>query len=91
MGFLLKGDFVKNYRPISLLKCVYKIASGVITNRIKGTLHKLIHTDQTGFIAGRYVGENIRLIYDIMQYTEENSIPGLLLSVDFEKAFDSVS
>ena len=83
--------FVKNYRPISLLNCVYKIASGVIANRIKGTLHKLIHTDQTGFIAGRYIGENIRLIYDIMQYTEENSIPGLLLSVDFEKAFDSVS
>ena len=84
-------QFVKNYRPISLLNCVYKIASGVIAHRIKGTLHKLIHTDQTGFIAGRYIGENIRLIYDIMQYTEENNIPGLLLSVDFEKAFDSVS
>ena len=47
-------QFVKNYRPISLLNCVYKIASGVNTQRIKGTLHKLIHTDQTGFIAGRY-------------------------------------
>ena len=60
-------QFVKNYRPISLLNCVYKIASGVIAHRIKGTLHKLIHTDQTGFIAGTYIGENIRLIYDIKQ------------------------
>ena len=51
----------------------------------------MIHTDQTGFIAGRYIGENIRLIYDIMQNTEQNNVPGLLLSVDFEKAFDSVS
>ena len=84
-------QFVKNYRPISLLNCVHNIASGVIAHRIKGTLHKLIHTDQTGFIAGRYIGENIRLIYDIMQYTEENNIPGLLLSVDFENTFDSVS
>ena len=83
--------FVKNFRPISLLNCVYKIASGVIAARIKSTLQKLIHSDQTGFIAGRYIGENTRLIYDIMQYTEENNIPGLLLSVDFEKAFDSVS
>ena len=83
--------FVKNFRPISLLNCVYKIASGVIAARIKSTLHKLIHSDQTRFIAGRYIGENTRLIYDIMQYTEENNIPGLLLSVDFEKAFDSVS
>jgi hypothetical protein len=31
------------------------------------------------------------LIYDILQYTEENEIPGLLLLIDFEKAFDSVS
>ena len=83
--------FVKNFRPISLLNCVYQIASGVIAARIKSTLHKLIHSDQTGFIAGRYIGENTRLIYNIMQYTEENNIPGLLLSVDSEKAFDSVS
>ena len=83
--------FVKIFRPISLLNCVYKIASGVIAARIKSILHKLIHSDQTGFNAGRYIGENTRLIYDIMQYTEENNIPGLLLSVDFEKAFDSVS
>ena len=74
--------FVKNFRPISLLNCVYKIASGVIAARIKSTLHKLIHSDQTGFIAGRYIGENTRLIYDMMQYTEENNRPGLLLSVD---------
>ena len=39
---------------------------------------------------GRYIGENTRLINDMMQYTEENNIPGLLLSVDFKKAFDSV-
>ena len=83
--------FISNYRPISLLNCIYKIASGVIANRIKGTLQKLIHKDQTGFIAGRYIGENTRLIYDIMDYTEENNLPGLLLLVDFEKAFDSVS
>ena len=31
------------------------------------------------------------LIYDIMHYTEENNIPGTLLMIDFEKAFDSVS
>ena len=76
--------FLTNYR----LNTVYKIASGAIA---KPTLQKLIHTDQTGFISGRYLGENIRLIYDIMHYTEEQNIPGLLLLIDFEKAFDSVS
>ena len=82
---------VKNYRPISLLNTIYKIASGAIANRIKTTLNKLINKDQTGFIAGRYVGENTRILYDIMHYAEENNLPGLLLLVDFEKAFDSLS
>ncbi len=74
---------IKNYRPISLLNTVYKIASGAIANIIKGVLSTLIHSDQTGFVAGRYMGENTRLIYDIMQYTEDKDIPGLLLLIDF--------
>ena len=84
-------QFITNYRPISLLNCVYKIGSGAIANRLKSTLNKLIHKDQTGFISGRYLGENIRIIYDIMHHTEKNNLKGLLLFVDFEKASDSFS
>ena len=84
-------QFFKNWRPITLLNVVYKIASGCIAERIKSTLSKLISTDQTGFISGRYIGKNTRLIYDIMNYTEVETIPGLLLIIDFEKAFDSIS
>ena len=82
---------VKNYRPISLLNCTYKIASGAIANRIKTVLDKLINKDQTGFLSGRYVGENTRILYDIMHYAEKHNMTGLLLLVDFEKAFDSLS
>ena len=38
-----------------------------------------------------FIGENTRLVYDLMQLVEENNIPGLLLLIDFEKAFDSLS
>ena len=69
----------------------YKIASAVIANRFKTILHQLIHEDQTGFISGRFIGENIRTLYDLMFYCEKQSIPGLLLLIDFEKAFDSLA
>ena len=82
---------LKNWRPITFLNTIYKIASGSIASRIKTVLDKLISTDQTGFIKGRYIGENTRLVYDLLQFTEENNIPGLLLLIDFEKAFDSLS
>ena len=74
-----------------MLNTVYKIGSGSIANRLKTHIYQLINNDQTGFIKGRFIGENTRLIYDILKYTEENNIPGLLLLIDFEKAFDSLS
>ena len=40
---------------------------------------------------GRYIGENLRLLYDVLVYTNFYKMPGLLLAVDFEKAFDSVA
>ena len=80
-----------NYRPICLLNTVYKIASASIANQLKTVLDKLINKDQSGFILGRYIGDNTRLVYDLMQFVEENNIPGLLLLIDFEKAFDSLS
>jgi exonuclease III len=90
-----KGDkpreFLKNWRPISLLNVTYKIGSSCIANRIKKVLNSLIHEDQTGFVAGRYIGDNLRLIYDVIHHLNTANKPGLLISIDFEKAFDSVS
>ena len=51
-----------NWRP--LLNLDYKIASKVIAKRIEKILRRIIHPDQTGFVKGRYIGQNIRLIND---------------------------
>ena len=58
--------------------------------RMEPFLPKLIYPDQTGFIKGRYIGQNIRLLNDLMSYTESNKISGIFLFVDLEKAFDSL-
>ena len=84
-------EFLKNWRPISLLSVLYKIASSAIANRLKKVLDILISKSQTGFISGRFIGENTRLVYDIMHCVEKNNSQGLLMLVDFQKAFDSVS
>ena len=84
-------EFIKNWRPITLLSVLYKIASAAIANRLKSVLNKLISNNQTGFLKGRNISDCTRLVYDVMHYTENKNIPGLLLLVDFEKAFDSIS
>ena len=82
--------FLKNWRPISLLNVDYKIIATCIANRIKKVLNYLISETQTGFMKGRYIGECTRLIYDLIEKTNEEDIPGLLVLLDFEKAFDSL-
>ena len=73
-----------------MLNVDYKIASKAIAKRIEPLLPRLIHPDQTGFVKDRYIGENIRLISDIMEQTRKDKIPGILASLDFRKAFDTL-
>ena len=65
------------------------MAPVAIANRLKLTLDNLIHENQKGFISGRFIGENIRSIY--LFETKNRNLQGLILSIDFEKAFDTVS
>ena len=84
-------QFIKNWRPITLLNTAYKIASACIAQRLKSVLPTIISEHQRGFLPGRYIGENIRLVYDTLLHTERNKIPGLLLLIDYEKAFDTIA
>jgi exonuclease III len=81
---------LSNWRPICLLNIDFKIATKAIANRIKKVLNTIIDSSQTGFIKGRYIGENVRLICEIMDYTDDTNNPGILFFSDFEKAFDTI-
>ena len=81
---------IKNWRPISLINVDAKIASKVLALRMQKVLASIINYDQTAYVRGRYTGESIRLVSDLLDFTEENSIGGILFSADFEKAFDSI-
>lgn len=87
-----KGDpeMLKNWRPISLLNTDYKIAAFAIANRLQKVLGKIINTDQSGYLRGRFIGSNIRLIEDVIDFTDKNNMQGAALFCDFEKAFDTL-
>ena len=78
-----------NWRPITLLNVDYKIAAKAIATIMESTLPFLIYTDQTGFIKVRYIGENIRLIFNLLEQTKIDKSSGILLSIDFRKCFDT--
>ena len=68
-------QYLKNWRPVTLLNVDYKIATKTIAVRIKKVLPHLINPTQTG---------------KTVEYTKHKDIPGVAVFLDFEKAFDSV-
>ena len=82
-------NYLENWRPISLTNVDAKTVSKVIAARIIPVLPKIINSTQTGYVKGRFIGEGARSILDVMDYTKKQNIPGILLFIDFEKAFDS--
>ena len=79
---------VKNYRPISLLTTDYKPIAKMMANRLKLVFGGLINEDQNDFTKGRNIGCNIHTIIDLIGYSDY--IPGSIVLLDIEKAFDSV-
>ena len=86
----MSHSLIENWRPISLINVDAKMMSKVIASRIKNVLPHIIHHNQTGYIKDRFIGETIRSIYDIMDWTVKENIPGLMIFIDFQKAFDSI-
>ena len=82
--------YLKNWRPVSILNTDYKILTKALANRLQFVLPKLINSDQVGYLKNRYIGENVRIIDDIMSYTNLKQTQGYIILLDFEKAFDSV-
>ena len=81
---------VKNWRLICLMNVDVKIASKALSFRHKKVISTLIYYDKTDYIKGRFIGESIRLIDDILYHTEQENIDGVLFAADIEKAFGSV-
>lgn len=87
-----KGDRLdpRNWRPITLLNVDYKIASRVIAGPLLKVIHLLVNKDQTCGVLGRFIGENMAFLRDVVHYASSISVPVVILSLNQEKAFDQV-
>ena len=79
-----------NYRPIALLNVMAKILSGILNNRLRKVLESVIPPEQTGFVPNRSISENIILLQDSIFYAKRHHPSAIIVSLDFEKAYDRV-
>jgi len=90
-GKELPKNKLQNWRPISLTNTDYKILAKCLANRVCKVVDTIVNKDQVGYIKGRNVSTTLRTIDDIIDYWNLKDKPGILLALDFRKAFDSIS
>ncbi|GJW59088.1 putative RNA-directed DNA polymerase, eukaryota, reverse transcriptase zinc-binding domain protein [Tanacetum coccineum] len=80
-----------DYRPISLIGCVYKVISKLLATRLAKVINSVIGPNQSAFIEGWQILDGCLIASEIIRMAALENHKLLLFKVDFEKAFDSVN
>jgi hypothetical protein len=81
---------IKQYRPICVLNVDFKIFTKVLTNSLATVAKGLIRGNQTGFLKNRNILEGVVILHEVVHELKTKKKKGLLLKIDFEKAYDKV-
>ncbi|GKB55719.1 reverse transcriptase domain, reverse transcriptase zinc-binding domain protein [Tanacetum coccineum] len=82
---------VNDYRPISCCNVLFKCISKIIANRIKHCLKSIVSPNQSAFVPGRSITDNILLTQELMHnYHLDRGPPRCAFKVDIQKAYDTV-
>ncbi len=82
---------IRDFRPISLIGCIYKLVTKVLANRLALVLDGLISESQNSFVGGRKILDSVLIANECVDSRLKSHIPGLICKLDIEKAYDHVN
>jgi hypothetical protein len=81
---------VSNYRPLTLLNTDYRVLAKLLAHRLKHVQGPLVSQEQTTFLPGRHIGENV-LHVEMLPHTQKPDSTALVVFCDMAKAYDTIS
>jgi hypothetical protein len=85
------ADHIAQYRPIALINVIFKIISKAYASKLDPAAHRIISPNQTTFIKGRNILDGPLALMEIIHDIRVRKHSGMLLKLDFEKAYDRVN
>ncbi|GJY65325.1 RNA-directed DNA polymerase, eukaryota [Tanacetum coccineum] len=84
------AKLVKDFRPISLIGCIYKIVAKILANRLSLVILELVSDVQSAFVSNRQILDGPFILNELISWSKAKKSKVMIFKVDFEKAFDSV-
>nr|GEZ07640.1 putative RNA-directed DNA polymerase, eukaryota, reverse transcriptase zinc-binding domain protein [Tanacetum cinerariifolium] len=84
------ATLVTDFRPISLIRCQYKIIGKILANRLGLVISNCISPEQSAFIKGRNILDGPLILNEVMNWYRKRKEKLMIFKVDFEKVFDSL-
>ncbi|GKU93217.1 hypothetical protein SLEP1_g6825 [Rubroshorea leprosula] len=81
---------LKDFRPISLIGCLYKLLAKVLANKLKGVMSGLISDTQSAFLGGRQLVDSVLVLNEVVDEVKLKKQKAFVFKADFEKAYDCV-
>ncbi|GKV32708.1 hypothetical protein SLEP1_g41295 [Rubroshorea leprosula] len=81
---------LKDYKPISLIGCVYKLLAKVISHRLKTVMPEIISDTQSAFLGGRQPVDSVLVLNEVVDEVKKMKRQAFVFKADFEKAYDCV-
>ena len=83
-------DYLKNWRPITLSNCDIKLITKSLSQRLGTNLDSVISQQQTAYLKNRQITDNLNLMQHLIEKSNDQNSSAMIVSLDAEKAFDSV-
>nr|GEU30530.1 RNA-directed DNA polymerase, eukaryota [Tanacetum cinerariifolium] len=84
------AKYVTDFRPISLIGCVYKVVTKILANRLATVISDLVSDIQSTFVATRQILDGPFILNELLAWCKRKKKQAMIFKVNFAKAYDLV-